>query len=280
MDEQRRTVGQVENDTFKSGEMRVVDFQRVVPAFGGSVEVDDVDEVEELEELGVGEVATEVSEGAVDASLEGIEDEVESFLEEAERAGKSNPVLYVPDQYYDNLPEDAESRVDIGAVEGVIPVKFLPMERDLMHMLNRFSFGRGMKQVLEGEDDAALLVNPKGSETYNGEATVQVGESVAEEAYDRIAEAASEGALEYLEGQRGVGVMEMDEAVEIQVDERAIGREFDYSVEDDVIVMEFGDETVELEYDGEVYHGPVDRDEEIHDPRAQDVDIYKFVVEE
>jgi hypothetical protein len=73
----------------------------------------------------------------------------------------------------------------------------------------------------------------------------------------------------------------MDEAVEIQVDERALGREFDYSVEDDVIVMEFGDETVELEYDGEVYHGSVDREEgEVFDPRAQDSEIYKFKVEE
>jgi hypothetical protein len=280
MSEQIGTVERIKTDPFKSGEMRVVDFQRLIPAFGGSIDVDDFDEVEELEELGVGEVAAEVSEGAIDAGLEGIEEEVDAFLEEAERAGKSNPVLYVPDQHYNNLPEDEESRVDVGAVEGAIPVKFLPMESDLMHMLNRFSFGRGMKEVLEGEDEAALLVNPTGTETYNGEAKVEVGTSVAEEAYDRIAEAASEGALEYLEGQRGVGVMEMDEAVEIQVDERALGREFDYSVEDDVIVMEFGDETVELEYDGEVYHGPVDRDEEIHDPRAQDTEIYKFKVEE
>ena len=196
---------------------------------------------------------------ASDGFLEGFEEEVEAFLEESERAGKSQPVLYVDDNFYENVSDSSE----VGALNGAVPVRLLPKESDLFAMLNRFSFSEGVKDVVE--EDRALLVNPGGSETLQGTAYLQVGEEVAEQAYSSAVEDIDTG-LDYLHNRRGVDVMELSGGrVEIQVDEGSLGREFEYEAGDS-LVFDFGDESVELEYDGvragnqdEVYKFVVDR---------------------
>lgn len=217
-------------DVSKSAEIEVVDFHDIAESFGE----------------------------ASDGFLEGFKDEVEDFLEESERAGKSQPVLYVDDNFYDSVSNVS----DVGALNGAVPVKILPKEQDLFAMLNRFSFSEGVKDVLE--EDRALLVNPGGSTSYEGTAYLQIGEEVAEEAYDSAVEDLGTG-LDYLQEMRGVDTMELSgDRVEIQVDENSLGRSFDY-VEGDNLVFWFGDESVELEYE---------------DVRAGNQDeLYKFVVD-
>ncbi|WP_414837973.1 hypothetical protein ACK3SF_01070 [Candidatus Nanosalina sp. VS9-1] len=189
--------------------------------------------------------------------LDDFDSEVDTFLEESERAGRSRPVLYVDEGLYGNVSQVAE----VGAVNGNIPVRLLPKQTDLFAMLNRFSFDEGVKDVLEG--GRALLVNPGGGTGYEGVAYLQVGEDVAQQAYDSAV--SDIGAREYLETQRGVDVMDLPGGgLEVQVDESSIGRDFDY-VEDDSLVLQFGDEKVELEYD-RVRAGNQD-------------EVYKFVIE-
>lgn len=192
--------------------VEVVDFQDVVESFG---------------------VAEE-------GFLEGFDDESEAFLEESERAGNSRPLLYIDDNAYEGL---STSR-GIGAIDDSIPVRVLPKQSDLFNMLERYSFAEGLVDVLEG--DRALFVNP-GEMRFNGRAHLSMGKEVAQNAYDRAVSGPK--SIEYLEAQRGVGVMYMpDGGFEIQVDEDRMGREFDYS-ENGNLSLNFGNEEVLLEYD-------------------------------
>lgn len=210
------------------------------------VDVEVVDFQDIIESFGVAE----------DGFLEGFEDESQAFIEEASRAGKSRPVLYIDDGVYD----DVFTSRGLGAIDDSIPVTVLPKEGDLFSMLNRFSFGEGIRDVLEQE--RALFVNP-GDMSYRGIASLRMGKEVAQEAYENIVP--GPGSAEYLENQRGVGVMYLPSGgLEVQVDEDSLGRDFDYA-EDDSLVLHLGEESVELEYD-QIQSSEVDG-------------RYKFVVE-
>lgn len=184
----------------------------------------------------------DVMDSFVEADIEGLEEEFDEFLEEQARAGKSRPVLYVDDEFYDDVSAEG---TDVGAVNDDMPVRILPKEDDLFEMLSRFSFDEGVKDVLEG--GRSMLVNPGGGTNFEGTAYLRVGEDFAQEAYEKAV--SSRDPRDYLEGQRGVGVMDLPGGgLEVQVNEQRLGREFDYS-EGDSLALRLGDEVVQFNYE-------------------------------
>lgn len=218
---------------------------------------------------------SEVSDSFEELGLEGFDEDIETFREEALRAGKSRPVLYVDDEHYESIDEDVGA-LHTGDLEGSVPVKILPKKRDLFAHVSRFSFGQGIEELLE--EDVSLLVHPAGEDSFNGDTRLAAGEEAAAAAYRHAVEQPSPH--QYLDRFRGVQTMNLDDRLEIQVDEASLGTAFDYTVSDEALVVEIGDETVEVPYDDGVVDASFDRYEEAFDPRVdEDAQMYKFVVE-